>query len=114
MRERATRDKPKRSRQPEKTRETKGEKGREPAEDRPSVVLTPEGEALEQRLKEWRLAIAKKEGKPAFFIFGDSVLRSIAHARPRNLTSLAAISGVGAAKLERFGADVCRLCAEAY
>jgi RecQ family ATP-dependent DNA helicase len=113
MRERATRDKPKRSRQPEKTRETKGEKGLEPAEERPSVVLTPEGEALEQRLKEWRLAIAKKEGKPAFFIFGDSVLRSIAHARPMNLTSLAAISGVGAAKLERFGADVCRLCAEA-
>jgi hypothetical protein len=30
-----------------------------------------------------------------------------------NLTSLAAISGVGAAKLERFGADVCRLCADA-
>ncbi len=74
--------------------------------------LSSEGAALEQRLREWRLAIAKKEGKPAFFIFGDSVLRSIAHARPTNLTALAAIHGVGAAKLERFGADVCRLCAE--
>jgi superfamily II DNA helicase RecQ len=40
------------------------------------------------------------------------VLRSIAHARPTNLTALAAIHGVGAAKLERYGADVCRLCAE--
>jgi superfamily II DNA helicase RecQ len=74
--------------------------------------LSPESAALEQRLKEWRLAIAKKEGKPAFFIFGDSVLRSIAQARPMNLTALAAIHGVGAAKLERFGADVCRLCTE--
>ena len=95
------------------TTEKSGGKPRERNQERSTVVLTPEGEALEQRLKEWRLAIAKKEGKPAFFVFGDSVLRSIAHARPRNLTSLAAISGVGAAKLERFGADVCRLCAEA-
>ena len=74
--------------------------------------LSPEGTALELRLREWRLDIAKKEGKPAFFVFGDSVLRSIAHARPTNLTALATIHGVGAAKLERFGADVCRLCAE--
>ena len=108
LRERATPEKPKRSRQAEKTRQPR----QETKEERASVVLTPEGEALEQRLKEWRLALAKKECKPAFFIFGDSVLRAIAHARPRNLTSLAAISGVGAAKLERFGADVCRLCSE--
>jgi RecQ family ATP-dependent DNA helicase len=76
------------------------------------VALSPESAALEQRLREWRLAIAKKEGKPAFFVFGDSVLRAIAHARPTNLTSLAAIHGIGRAKLERFGAEVCRLCAE--
>jgi RecQ family ATP-dependent DNA helicase len=78
----------------------------------PPVTLSPEGAALEKRLREWRLAIAKKEGKPAFFVFGDAVLRSIAYARPTNLTALAAIHGVGRAKLERFGADLCRLCAE--
>ncbi len=78
----------------------------------PEPELSAEATALEARLKEWRLNIAKKEGKPAFFVFGDSVLRSIAHARPINLTALGAISGVGAAKLERFGADVCRLCSE--
>jgi RecQ family ATP-dependent DNA helicase len=99
LRERATRDTQKRSK-PTKLRE------------KPPAALTPESAALEERLREWRLAIAKKEGKPAFFVFGDSVLRSIAHARPRNLTALAAIHGVGTAKLERFGADVCRLCTE--
>ena len=78
----------------------------------PEPELSAEATALEGRLKEWRLAIAKKEGKPAFFVFGDSVLRSIAHARPVNLTALAAIGGVGTAKLERFGADVIRLCTE--
>jgi RecQ family ATP-dependent DNA helicase len=102
LRERTTRDAPKR----------KPEKASQNAAERPPVALTPEGTALEQRLKEWRLAIAKKDGKPAFFVFGDSVLRLIAHARPTNLNALAAIHGVGAAKLERYGADVCRLCAE--
>jgi superfamily II DNA helicase RecQ len=99
LRERTARSTPKRSK-PERVR------------NKPEADLSPEGAALEQRLREWRLAIAKKEGKPAFFVFGDSVLRSIAQARPTNLTALAAIHGVGAAKLERFGADVCRLCAE--
>jgi superfamily II DNA helicase RecQ len=103
LRERATRGTAKRSK-PAKVPKNIPEKS--------PAALTPESAALEERLREWRLAIAKKEGKPAFFVFGDSVLRSIAHARPRNLTALAAIHGVGAAKLERFGADVCRLCAE--
>ena len=103
LRERATQNAQKRK---------KPEKAPKKSPEKPPVALTPEGAALEQRLKDWRQAIAKKEGKPAFFVFGDSVLRSIAHARPRNLTALAAINGVGAAKLERFGADVCRLCAE--
>jgi superfamily II DNA helicase RecQ len=76
------------------------------------VTLSAEAAALEQRLREWRLGIARKEGKPAFFVFGDSVLRSIAHARPRTISALAAIHGIGAAKLERFGADVCRICSE--
>jgi RecQ family ATP-dependent DNA helicase len=103
LRERAARSTPK-ARKAEKTLDKNALKA--------PIALSPESTALEQRLKEWRLALAKKEGKPAFFVFGDSVLRSIAHARPTNLTALAAIHGVGAAKLERYGADVCRLCTE--
>ena len=97
----------KRSSDPESSRETA-----KPRETPAPPTLSAEGMVLEQRLKEWRLAIAKKDGKPAFFVFGDSVLHAIAHARPTNLTALAAIHGIGAAKLERYGADVCRLCAE--
>ena len=93
-------------------KQRKPEKAAKNSPEKPPVTLSAESAALEQRLKDWRLAIAKKEGKPAFFVFGDSVLRSIAQARPMNLTALAAIHGVGAAKLERFGADVCRLCTE--
>jgi superfamily II DNA helicase RecQ len=111
LRERTTRDTPKR-RKPEKVPKNIAAKSPEKNPEKPPVALSPEGAALEQKLKDWRLAIAKKEGKPAFFVFGDSVLRSIAHARPVSLTALATIHGVGTAKLERFGADVCRLCAE--
>jgi superfamily II DNA helicase RecQ len=114
LRERSTHSKP-RQRKLVKASESRREKipTRIPDQvaEKPPIALTPEGQALEQRLKEWRLAVAKKDGKPAFFVFGDSALRSIAHARPTNLTALAAIHGVGAAKLERYGADVCRLCA---
>jgi RecQ family ATP-dependent DNA helicase len=99
LRERAARQTPK----PRKTQKVR---------EKPPAALSTESAALEQRLREWRMAIAKKEGKPAFFIFGDSVLHAIAHARPTNLTALAVIHGVGVAKLERFGADVCRLCSE--
>ncbi len=101
---------------PGKAKQRKPAKARDsmPAKiaDKPPIALSPENAALEQRLKEWRLALAKKEGKPAFFVFGDTVLRSIAHARPTNLAALAAVHGVGAAKLERYGADICRLCGE--
>jgi superfamily II DNA helicase RecQ len=117
LRERVTRDlslrkRPTRNTPKQRKREKTPENIPRKIEEKPPIALSPEGSALEQRLKEWRLAIAKKEGKPAFFVFGDSVLRSIAYARPTNLTALAAIHGVGAAKLERYGADVCRLSAE--
>lgn len=83
-----------------------------PSVERPAIQLTPEGEALEARLKQWRLALAKRDGKPPFFIFGDSVLRTIAHKRPMTMAEVASISGVGTAKLERYGADICRICRE--
>jgi superfamily II DNA helicase RecQ len=108
LRERDARSSTPRKRKPEKSAANNPAKGPEKA----PIELSAASAALEQRLREWRAAIAKKEGKPAFFVFGDRVLRSIALARPANLTALAAIHGVGAAKLERFGADVCRLCAE--
>ena len=48
---------------------------------------------------------------PAYVVFHDSVLQAIAAARPETLGELAQISGVGPAKLERYGADVLALVA---
>ncbi|HEY6960746.1 MAG TPA: ATP-dependent DNA helicase UvrD2 [Gaiellaceae bacterium] len=59
-----------------------------------------------QRLREWRLERARVDAVPPYVIFHDSVLQAIAAARPASLGELAQISGVGPAKLERYGPDV--------
>jgi DNA helicase-2/ATP-dependent DNA helicase PcrA len=59
-----------------------------------------------QRLREWRLERAKVDGVPPYVVFHDSVLHAIAEQRPASLGELAQISGVGPAKLERYGTDV--------
>jgi ATP-dependent DNA helicase RecQ len=57
-------------------------------------------------LKRWRLERANEEGKPAFVVFHDTTLAAIAAQRPGSLAELGGVSGVGPAKLERYGADV--------
>jgi len=59
-----------------------------------------------QRLREWRLERAKEDGVPPYVVFHDAVLHAIAEQRPSSLGELAQISGVGPAKLERYGDDV--------
>jgi DNA helicase-2/ATP-dependent DNA helicase PcrA len=63
---------------------------------------TAEGE----KLRAWRLARAKSDGVPPYVVFHDSVLHAIADTRPSSLGELAQISGVGPAKLERYGNEV--------
>jgi ATP-dependent DNA helicase UvrD/PcrA len=63
---------------------------------------SPEGE----KLRAWRLTRAKTDGVPPYVVFHDSVLHAIAEVRPSSLGELAQISGVGPAKLERYGDEV--------
>jgi DNA helicase-2/ATP-dependent DNA helicase PcrA len=62
-----------------------------------------------QRLREWRSERAKADNVPPYVVFHDSVLHAIAAARPSSLGELAQISGVGPAKLERYGDEVLAL-----
>jgi ATP-dependent DNA helicase RecQ len=48
---------------------------------------------------------------PAYVVFGDATLKALATARPASLTALGAVSGIGAAKLERYGDTVLALLA---
>ena len=61
-------------------------------------------------LKAWRAEVAREHNLPAFVIFHDATLRAIAERAPQSLGDLEGISGIGAKKLEAYGADVVRVC----
>ena len=67
-----------------------------------------DGEAGEvfERLRAWRATTARESGVPAYVVFHDATLRQIAEERPGSLAALAQISGVGQAKLTRYGQGV--------
>ena len=67
---------------------------------------------LLQALREWRLAIAREHGVPAYVVFHDSTLQAIAAARPRTLEDLRGIPGIGAKKLDRYGEALLSMSSE--
>ena len=75
-----------------------------PAATTASASATAETTPLFEALREWRTAEARLQGVPPYVIFHDSVLRELAAARPSTLTELGSLRGVGASKLERYGA----------
>jgi len=56
-----------------------------------------------ERLRNLRAELARKQNVPAYVIFHDAVLRTMTNVRPRTLEQLGSISGVGSAKLARYG-----------
>jgi ATP-dependent DNA helicase RecQ len=63
-------------------------------------------ETLLAALKAWRRDLARAQGVPPYVVFHDRTLVEIATSRPEGLDALAAITGVGQAKLARYGAAV--------
>ena len=74
---------------------------RRPRRERAAYV---DGDPLFEALRACRRDLAKAAGVPPYVIFHDSSLREMAELKPTTPNTLANISGVGAAKLERFGA----------
>ena len=58
---------------------------------------------LWQALKARRLELAREQGVPPYVIFHDSTLLEILKQRPADIAELGRISGVGQAKLARYG-----------
>jgi ATP-dependent DNA helicase RecQ len=76
----------------------------------PTDNLTPEQQALDQRLREWRKAESEKLNLPLFFVLASTTLRSIVLARPQNLSQLKTIHGLGHEKIEKFGPGIIEVC----
>ncbi len=77
---------------------------RRPGKKRNSDVYPPD--PLFDRLRDWRRDTAKTASVPPYVIFHDRTLRAISAGKPTVLAALGQIEGIGAAKLERFGADI--------
>ncbi len=73
---------------------------------RPAVkaMVSEEDAPLLSALKAKRRALAEAARVPAYVIFPDRTLIEMAETRPANLDDMARISGIGAKKLERYGA----------
>jgi ATP-dependent DNA helicase RecQ len=73
---------------------------RRPRRDR---ATGPDGDPLFEALRACRRDLAKEAGVPPYVIFHDSTLREMAELKPGTLGALSRISGVGEAKLTRYG-----------
>ncbi len=74
-----------------------------PAGGATAGTLSGQDAAMLERLRAWRLDEARAQAVPAYVILHDRTLAEIARRRPSSLDALAAISGIGARKLERYG-----------
>jgi ATP-dependent DNA helicase RecQ len=76
-----------------------------PAQPKREKQALPQTPAV-QALKEWRLARAREDEVPAYVVFNDRTLAELVAREPRTLAELAAVPGIGPAKLERYGAEL--------
>lgn len=74
---------------------------RTPRGDLPDIP--PEDQPLWEALRQCRRTLAEAAGVPPYVVFHDATLRGILAARPSTLAEFRAVSGVGDAKLERYG-----------
>jgi len=85
--------------------------GRPAAGKPPPLPLDTSATQLFADLKAWRAEVAREHNLPAYVVFHDATLAEMARERPATLDALAGISGVGAKKLEAYGAEILRLLA---
>jgi DNA helicase-2/ATP-dependent DNA helicase PcrA len=76
-----------------------------------SVRAAEPDDPLYAALKRWRLERATADDLPAYVVFHNSTLAEIAGRRPRDLSELGAVPGVGPTKLDRYGGDVLHVVA---
>jgi ATP-dependent DNA helicase RecQ len=67
------------------------------------LAIAPHEASLWQALRELRGRLAKEQGVPAYVIFHDATLLQMLRERPQTTAQLGSISGIGAAKLARYG-----------
>ncbi len=72
----------------------------------PPTTTTPENAGMFETLRQWRATTAREQGVPAYVILHDRTLHELAAQCPQTMADLLNISGIGAAKAERYGAAI--------
>ena len=90
-------------------REPTAKKRKEKRKVGAAMDLSARDAALFERLRDWRRQTALEHDVPAYVIFHDATLREIALRKPVDLAELGTISGIGARKLEAYGASLLRV-----
>jgi ATP-dependent DNA helicase RecQ len=85
-------------------------KAKAPAQAPAAAALDATAQTRFAALKAWRAEVARGHNLPAYVIFHDATLATIAERAPQTLEDLQGISGIGAKKLEAYGAEVLRVC----
>jgi DNA helicase II / ATP-dependent DNA helicase PcrA len=70
-------------------------------------------ESLFDALRQWRREQAADEKVPAYCVFTDATMTALAEMRPRDVSDLVRVPGIGAAKLDKYGVDILALCSAA-
>jgi ATP-dependent DNA helicase RecQ len=82
--------------------------------DAAAITATPDqldtsGQVRFERLRSWRLGLARAEARAAFTIFDDRTLREIADRDPGSVAELLQVRGVGPSKAARYGEAVLKV-----
>ena len=65
--------------------------------------------AVEEALRAWRLAEARRLGVPAFRIFTDRALSGLVELRPATSSEMLSVPGIGLRIAEKYGREICRI-----
>jgi len=99
-------------REEEQRRRARRESQRNGAAEAESAEQFAADDPLWQALRSLRTEIAAEQGVPPYVVFHDATLRDMVRKRPASADGLLEVSGVGAAKLERYGARFLALLRE--
>ncbi len=80
-------------------------RGRKKKTTREAAFSNDADELLWNALRDKRRELAKEHSVPPYVIFHDATLKAMLEQRPSSIDELALISGVGARKLEAYGAE---------
>ncbi|MDA3914058.1 DNA helicase RecQ [Oleiagrimonas sp.] len=100
-------------REPDRLQRRASRRGSGAGGERRSLEIAAHEEPLWNALREARARLAREQGVPAYVIFHDATLYAMLRERPEDREALAAISGIGERKLERYGEDFLKVLQDA-